>query len=90
MNDTISLRDHSQSCGHNEARPQRNPYPPDSHRSVDWDGMWRCDRWECPGGKEISLTKVVAIFLQLPSGTEQEISLHSSSARMWAEVDGND
>ena len=44
----------------------------------------------CPGGKEITLTQVVAIFLQLPSGTEQEISLHSSSARMWAEVDGND
>ena len=77
MNDTIRLRDHSPPCEHKQAF-QEHP-----------EGPWECRHGinGCPGGKEITLTKVVAIFLQLPSGTEQEISLHSSSARMWVEVE---
>ena len=82
MNDTITLRDHSKPCEHEEAIVVRNLYPPlVGEPEINFDSMWRCENRWCPGGRERAFRQADALELY------EDGSLDEIPMVVWVEAD---
>ena len=52
------LRDHSEPCEHGEPYADNHP-----------DFYWRCSRFGCPGGREVTEAEIIAEYLGRTNAT---------------------